>query len=166
MLTGLFVDGAAVSPDSYAMVRGQSVVDLVRNDLETLEQNDMSMADRQKLEAWKNLLDETGRAVVSAECNSDVAAALGLTEANFGTARAPDGDLLTTKVSGALDVADLYSNIAVLSALCDHDRVILLKYPNNYIFEGLGITLDNESLSGRLDNGSLQGTCVPGGLSP
>src|SRR5262245_39146123 len=55
-LTGLFKQGAPMSPDSYAAVRGKSIVDLVRDDLDTLERVDMSRSDKMKLDAWKTLL--------------------------------------------------------------------------------------------------------------
>src|SRR5690606_7184506 len=60
-LTGLFGGGggAPMSPDTYAAVRGKSILDLVKDDLETLERFDMSGEDRTKLEAWKALLDDT-----------------------------------------------------------------------------------------------------------
>lgn len=48
-LTGLFKAGAPMSPDSYAAVRGKSIIDLVRDDLDTLQRIDMSKSDKMKL---------------------------------------------------------------------------------------------------------------------
>lgn len=164
-LTGLFQSGAPVSPDSYQAARGKSIVDLVRGDLDTLARFDMSRDDRQKLEAWKTLLDETGR-VMPAACGPETAAALGLTQENISAATGGlDGDALTRRVEGtSLDGADVYSNLAVLAALCNANPVIFLKYPANFVFKGLGLTLESHSLSHRLDNASMAGPCVPGVL--
>src|SRR5688572_26320221 len=110
-LTGLFMDGP-VNPDTYRMIRGKSVLDLVKGDLETLERFDMSAADRMKLAAWKELLNSTGGGVVTAQCNDMTATALGATRANVDAVRGGIGsDILTTKVNGTMmDGADIYSN--------------------------------------------------------
>jgi hypothetical protein len=172
MLTGLFQGGdptstSTLSPDSYQAVRGQSVLDLVRDDLATLERYDMSQTDKNKLEAWKSLLHETTPAVVSAACNSDVAQALGLTQDNVDAAstRGLGSDILTTAVSGSLDGADIYSNLAVLAAVCNASPVVVLKYPASYVFGGLGINSESASLSRRLDNAGLTGTCAADALA-
>src|SRR5690606_25349315 len=60
------------------------------------------------------------------------------------------------------DVADLYSNLAVLTAICDANRVIFLKYPGNYTFTGLGLTVESHSLSHRIGDAGMVGTCVEG----
>ena len=165
-LTGLFQSGAPVSPDSYQAARGKSIVDLVQSDLETLARFDMSNDDRLKLEAWKALLDDTGR-LMPASCSQPSAAALSLTPeiataANQGSG---DRDALSSRVEGtSIDGADVYSNLAVLAALCNANPVIFLKYPGNHVFRGLGITLDSHAISHRLENASMTGTCVPGVL--
>jgi hypothetical protein len=48
--------------DTSRAARGHSVVDLIEDQLQTLQGFDMSAVDRQKLEAWKELLHETGSA--------------------------------------------------------------------------------------------------------
>lgn len=161
-LTGLFADGAAMSSDTYQALSGKSVIDLVRDDLSTLEGFDMSLSDRRKLEAWKELLDETVGVVTSAQCNEQNALRLDLTEDNLLTAEGTTSDRPTTKVQGSLDVADLFSNVAVLTALCDANRVIVLKYPANHIYSGLGISIESDSLAHRIGSGGTGGTCVSG----
>ncbi|KYF96889.1 Tat pathway signal sequence [Sorangium cellulosum] len=165
-LTGLFQSGQPMSPDSYAAVRGKSVLDLVKDDLQTLERFDMSSADKQKLAAWKELVNSTGNVMVSAQCNAELGEMLGATSANaskaasggFGT------DVLTTKVAGDLDGADIYSAIAALAAACNANPVIFMKYPGNYNFKGLGITMESHSLSHRLDNAGMSGSCLPNAI--
>jgi hypothetical protein len=163
-LTGLFKTGpATMTPDSYAAVRGKSITDLVKDDLETLQRFDMSQADRTKLEAWKALLNQTGAIMASAQCTQALGDMLGATQAN-ATKAASGGlgaDRLTTKITDVLDGADIYSAIAVLAAACNANPVIFMKYPGNYVFKGLGINTEAHSLSHRLDNAGMQGNCLP-----
>ncbi len=157
-LTGLAVGGAPTNADSYELARGRSVIDLVRDDLLSLEAHDMSQADSHKIEAWKDLLNETTRAV-SARCTSDAVTASGLTDSSDWPS-ADDTDPLTTAVTDSWDYADLHSNLAVLSALCDHSRVTFLKYPPMYQFAGLGIDGESHALSHRIANAT--GGCLSG----
>ncbi|WP_437954829.1 DUF1552 domain-containing protein [Sorangium sp. So ce119] len=163
-LTGLFEAGRPTSPDTYAAVRGKSILDLVRDDLQTLERFDMSRADKQKLAAWKELLHATGSVVVPSQCNTSLATALGVTQENIDlqSTRPSVDDWLTRRISDSLDGADLYSNLAVLAAACNANPVIFLKYPAAYTFKGLGLTQESEGLSSRLDHAGVQGPCVPG----
>ncbi len=164
-LTGLFQAGP-MSPDTYQTFRGKSAIDIFRDDLDTLERYDMSQSDKNKLEAWKALLDQTTTMMRSAQCNAEMATALGLTQANVNAASTSGlgGDILTTKVAGDMDGADVYSNLAVLAAVCDASPVIVLKYPGSYVYEGLGVRTESASLAHRLDNAGLSGTCVPRAL--
>ncbi|MDF3041211.1 MAG: hypothetical protein K0Q71_3917 [Thermomicrobiales bacterium] len=165
-LTGLFQTGQPMNPDTYAALRGKSILDLVKDDLQTLERFDMSQADKRKLAAWKELLNQTGTVVASAQCSEELGVMLGATSAN--ASKASSGglgvDVLTTKVSGDLDGADISSAIAALAAACNANPVIFLKYPGNYNFKGLGITMESHSLSHRLDNAGMTGSCLPNAL--
>ena len=165
-LTGLFKQGAPMSADSYAAIRGKSVIDLVRDDLDTLERVDMSRADKMKLDAWKTLLSQTGAVVASGQCTPELGMMLGATQPNVSkaTMRSLGSDILSTKVAGELDCADVYSAIAALSASCNANPVIFMKYPGNYVFSGLGINTESHSLSHRLDNAGMQGSCLPNAL--
>ncbi len=156
-LSGLFQDDEPMSPDTYRVLRGKSVIDVVRDDLTTLESFDMSGSDRQKLEAWKELLHQTGGIVASAQCNEETATALGLPANSPGTNIMAD-------IGGGRDVADLFSSLAVLAAICDANRVIFLKYPPNYTFTGLDHTGDSHGLSHRIGTPDQQGECIDGVL--
>ena len=166
-LTGLFRTGAPMSPDSYAAVKGKSVIDLVRDDLDTLERFDMSRADKMKLEAWKALLSDTGGVIASGMCTMDLANMIGATMANASKAamRGLGSDVLTTKVTDTMDGADVYSSIAALSASCGANPVIFMKYPGNYVFKGLNINTESHSVSHRLDNAGMQGNCLPNAVN-
>jgi len=162
-ITGLFKQGVPMTSDSYAAIRGKSIVDLVRDDLSTLERFDMSQSDKLKLSAWKDLLDQTGTVITSGQCNAELGTMLGATQANVSKAamRGLGTDILTTKITDSQDGADIYSAIAVLAASCNANPVIFMKYPGNYVFKGLGINTESHSLSHRLDNAGMQGSCLP-----
>jgi hypothetical protein len=171
-LTGLFgMSGGGMmtnpNPDTYQSVRGKSIIDLIKDDLSTLERAPMSMDDKNKLEAWKALLASTNNMMVSAACNQDVATMLGATQSNINAAGMGGlgSDILTTKVSGDLDGADIYTNVAALAAVCNANPVIVLKYPGSYVFKGLGITTESHSLSHRLDNAGMSGSCLPNAVA-
>jgi hypothetical protein len=162
-LTGLFDGGAGaeMSPDTYQAMRGKAVLDLVRLDLEDLERFDMSGSDRTKLEAWKDLLIDTGNVVSSAQCNEELAATLGIvSEGGMGGNEGGLGSDVSEKVAGDLDTADLFSNMAVLVAACNANPVIFLKFPGNYVFSGLGLSMESHSISHRVGDAGMGGTCV------
>jgi hypothetical protein len=157
VLAGL--TGLSGSPDSYQVLRGKSVLDLVRGDLDTLESFDMSQADRNKLDAWKELLDQTSRA-----CSADLVTRLGLSE-EVAAAASGGGlgtDRVSTRIEGTnLDGADVFSNLAVLAAACNANPVIVLQYPNGFVYSGLGLTMDSDALAHRVGSAQLSGTCTP-----
>jgi len=164
-LTGLFGNSGPMTPDTYAAVKGKSVLDLVKDDLDTLERFDMSGNDRMKLEAWKELLDSTGTIVSGAACSADTATALGATQMNVDKVKpggGGSGDVLGAKVTDTLDAADVYSNVAVLAAICNYNPVTFLKYPGSYVFSSLGLNTEAHSLSHRIGNAGMTGTCVNG----
>jgi hypothetical protein len=164
-LTGLFGTGP-MNADTYEMIRGKKMCDVVKDDLAAFERQDMSAEDRNKVAVWKALCNDVGT-VVTATCSMDTATRLGATPENFAAAtmRVAGMDVLTNKVNAELDAADMYSAVAVLAAACNFNPVILLKYPLNHVFSGLGISVDSVSLSHRLDNAGLTGRCLPNALT-
>lgn len=162
-LTGLFGAGV-MSPDTYQATRGKSIIDLVRHDLDSLQRQDMSRSDEDKLEAWKTLLHETGGVMANGKCNAQASLMLGLTPDSMATPTDPKADRLTTKVTSTLDLADLHANLAVLAAICNTNPVIFLKYPANHLFSGLGVLTDSASLNRRLDNAGMVGPCLAGAV--
>lgn len=166
-LTGLFGSAAPMSADTYASVRGKSITDLVRGDLESFERLDMSADDKNKVEAWKALLNDTGKILVSNQCTQDLATTLGATSTNISKAGMGGlgKDVLTTMVTSDLDGADMYSVVATLAAACNYNPVIFLKYPPNYVFSGLSIPEEAHALSHRLDNAGMSGSCYPNALT-
>ena len=166
-LTGLF-GSATTTPADYAAVKGQSILDLVADDLATLERFDMSAADRNKLETWKSLLASMPTPLPSAQCTPLAAQALGLTTTTTDLSQWPDSstsDILTSMVTSTMDGADMYSAVTVLAAMCNYNPVIVLKYPPDYTFSGLGISEEAASLSHRLNNAGMTGSCYPNALA-
>ncbi len=159
-LTGLFKSDTPMNADTWAVSKGKAITDIVKGDLSRLLAMDMSMDDKRKLEAWMDLCNQVGGVIASAQCNQELAMSLGANnKPGSGT-----GDSLTRKVTDTMDNADLYSAIAALTAACDANPVIFLKYPNNHVFSGLGINADAHNQSHRLDNAGMEGDCVPNAI--
>jgi len=135
---------------------GKAITDIVKDDLNRLMSKDMSKDDKDKLAAWMELANQVGTVVASAACNQQLAMTLGASNKPGTTG----SDALTRKVNDTMDNADLYSAIAALTAACNANPVIFLKYPNNFVFAGLGINADSHNQSHRLSDASMQGPCV------
>jgi hypothetical protein len=158
-LTGLFDSSLPMNADTWAVARGKVLADIVKDDLTRLRSQDMSQEDRRKLEAWTELANQVGTMITSAQCSQDTAQRLGASN-KLGTGTT--GDVLTRKITDTMDNADLYSAIATLAVACNANPVVVLKYPGNFVFSGLGINADSDNQAHRLDNASMSGTCVAG----
>ncbi|HET7538593.1 MAG TPA: DUF1552 domain-containing protein, partial [Polyangiaceae bacterium] len=155
-LTGLFDPSAPPNADTWAITKGKAITDVVKDDLTRLSRRDMSKADKDKLEAWMAFTNDLGKVVASTQCSQQTAMKLGAANplASGG------GDSVTRKVNDSLDNADVHSAIAVLTVACNANPVVLLKYPNNFTFSGLGINADSDNQSHRLDSANMTGPCV------
>jgi hypothetical protein len=152
-LTKLFGQGA-VSPDTYKVARGKSVIDIVRDDLASLKRVPMSGSDQQKLDAWTQLLHETS-GTVTAQCSMDTATKLGV------TSQAVQGGGVGLNIDLS-QVAPVMMNLAVLSAVCDSNRVIFMKMPPNWVFRNLGLAQESHGLSHRIGSANMGGACLNG----
>jgi hypothetical protein len=159
-LTGLFDDGP-MTADTYKVARGASVIDIVRDDLDALKRVPMSMSDVRKLDDWTELLHQmTG--TVTAQCNRATATGLGLTsEAIQAAAQASSG--FSPDLSKCTDVM---LDLAVLSAICDTNRVIFLKFPGTVTFnwDGISHPKDTHGISHRIGGPNMGGPCIDGVL--
>ena len=133
-LTGLFGKGPT-TPDTYKAARGKSVVDLVRDDLSALQRVNMSASDKKKLSDWVDLLNQTG-GTVGAQCTMDTATKIGLTAEAVQKAA---GGGLNADLSV---ITPVMMNLAVLTSICDSNRVIFVKCPATMFSENLGLTVD------------------------
>jgi hypothetical protein len=154
-LTNLFGPGSP-SPDSYQVASGKSIIDVVRDDLGNLQRINMSASDQKKLADWVDLLHDTSTTVVNSLCG-DSATALGLTSDSVQAA-----DAMSRTPGGIAQAAPVMMDLAVLTALCDANRVIFMKMPPFYVFSNLGLTLESASLSHRTGSSNMGGTCVVG----
>jgi len=155
-LTGLFQQGMPMNADTWAVAKGKAITDIVKGDLTRLMSRDMSKSDKDKLAAWMELANDVGKVVASAQCSQQLAMTLGASN-KLGTS---GGDVVTRKVNDTMDNADLYSAIAALTAACNANPVIFLKFPNNFTYTGLGINAESHAQSHRLSDASMQGPCV------
>src|SRR4029078_11289724 len=80
-LTGLFGSGGT-TPATYAALRGKKVTDCVKDDLASVERQDMNAEDKNKVAVWKSLLNDMTPIVTSNMCTMDLATKLGATSAN------------------------------------------------------------------------------------
>lgn len=160
-LTNLFGQGP-MNADTYRVVRGRSVIDLVRDDLTRLKGFRMSLADKRKLDDWTELLHYTGGTVVSSQCSRTTAeTGLGLTSSRVST-QVNRSDINPT--------VELMQDVAVLSAICDSNRVIFLKMPPSFTYRNLtyknaagtdvAISMESHSVSHRIGNAGMGGACV------
>ncbi|MFZ5893453.1 MAG: DUF1552 domain-containing protein [Myxococcota bacterium] len=150
--------GMATTPADYKVKRGNSILDLVKGDLDTLRRAKMSSADYKKIDDWASLLRQTEVKVVSAQCNATAAQSLGLTEASTKTTQGFDmGAAFTTG-------GDLMLNLIALTMMCDTNRMIIMQWPGFVTFkwDGMNHEYDHHGLSHRNGSAAVGGTCVSG----
>jgi hypothetical protein len=135
--------------------REASIIDAVRDDLQTLQRADMSGSDRQKLDAWLELLRETELA-----CNANAATELGITQTALD--EAASGDTATTFTLGG----DLMLKLVTLAMMCDQNRSIVLQWPGYVRFgwDGIAHYHDHQGLSHRNGSAAIGGSCIDGVL--
>jgi len=155
-LTNLFGSGP-MNADTYKVVRGKSVIDCVREDLGRLNRMNMSSVDRQNLNKWTELLHYTGGSVsTGASCTMASATQLGLPGSAGG--------------GYSTATAKIFMDLAVLTSLCDANRVIFMKLPASGRFNDVqyqaadgsmkALGSDAHSISHRIGNAGMGGQCV------
>ncbi len=150
-LTGLFV-GDQTEAD-FRVARGESIIDLVSDDLNTFKNLNMSGADQRKVDDWLAVLRSTEQVVIPASCNQASADSLGLSEASI-----PSGGF------GGVSHEDssVMFNLIALTMMCDANRSIIMQWPGYATFDFLGHTIDHHGLSHRVGSAATSGTCVSG----
>jgi hypothetical protein len=180
-LTGLFGNGGTTTPVAdYHVARGQSALDLVKEDLTRYQNLKMSKEDQQRVSDWMDLLRSTetmdgGVVTTPTSCSSATAQAapLNVTTANV-TAASPTGAVAggvfgsNNTSTGLANLAtsftlggDMMMNLMALGMICDLNRVFLLLYPGYVTFNWDGImhTHDHHGLSHRTGDLSVGGAC-------
>jgi hypothetical protein len=158
-LTGL-LGGGAPSEADYRVRRGESILDAVRDDLATYQRLDLSQNDRQKIEAWLDLLRETEQQVMPLACNADSIEKLGITTGALEAASATDNATAFT-LGG-----DMLLKLIALTLMCDANRSILLSWPAyvTFTWDGMAHQNDHNGLSHRNGSAAVGGTCIDGVL--
>jgi hypothetical protein len=116
----------------------------------------MSSGDKKKVADWLALLRETEVQTVSAACNAETAASLGITDADVKAAGARDTGTAFT-LGG-----DMMIKLMALTMMCDTNRMLLLQWPGFVTFkwDGLNHEFDHHGLSHRNGTVGVGGTCA------
>lgn len=166
-LTGLFGGGGVMTEADYRVKQGKSIIDLVKGDLDTFKRLNMSGADQKRVDDWLSLLRETETPVVSAACNAETAAALGITDADVaatgGAGGARGGGFVDTGTAFTLG-GDMMIKLIALTMMCDANRVIILQWPGfvTFNFDGINHEYDHHGLSHRNGTNAVGGDPIPG----
>jgi len=160
-LTGLFVAGGGTPTTAadYKVTQGNSIIDMVKGDLDSFKRLNMSKGDKKKIDDWLSLLRQTEQnVVVSASCNMANATALGISDATIKSAGSTG--LATAFTLGG----DMMINLMALTMMCDANRVLILQWPGFVTFNWDGIThmYDHHGLSHRVGSAAVSGPCVDG----
>jgi hypothetical protein len=160
-LTGLFGSGGAapMTAADYRVTQGNSIIDMVKGDLDGFKRLNMSGRDKKKIDDWLALLRQTEqKVVVTAACNASSATALGINDASIKSAT-------STGLANAFTLGgDMMINLMALTMMCDANRVLLLQWPGFVTFNWDGIThmYDHHGLSHRVGTAAVSGPCVDG----
>ncbi|HEX5100575.1 MAG TPA: DUF1552 domain-containing protein [Polyangiaceae bacterium] len=147
----------------YKVAQGNSIIDLVKSDLDAFKRLNMSKSDQKKVDDWLSLLRETEVGTVgsvSAACTADAATGLGVSDADVKAAQARDTATAFTKGG------DMMLKLIALTMMCDTNRMILLQWPGFVTFkwDGMDHQYDHHGLSHRNGTAGVGGTCASGVL--
>lgn len=163
-LTGLFSSEGEEGEADHRIKRGQSIIDLVSEDLAAFKRLDMSRADQRRIDDWLQLLRETEQQVIPVACNEDSATTLGITEADLAAA---SGGGFGVNLATAFTLGgDMMIKLIALTMMCDNNRSIVLQWPGyvKFAWDGIEHDYDHHGLSHRNGSADVGGTCVSGVL--
>jgi len=158
-LTDVFVGGDATGEADFRIAQGESVIDLVEGELQMFQSLNMSGADQQRVTEWLDLLRQT-EIEVSAACNAETAAMLGLSADELGGMGGRPSFVDTG--TAFIEHGELMMKLIALTMMCDTNRVIILQWPGyvTFDFDGMGHTADHHGLSHRNGTVGVGGTCA------
>jgi len=184
-LTGVLGTGGGgpVTEADWRVRRGQSVIDLVREDLTTYQRINMSTADQGRIQNWMDLLRDTEVGVnnptMTAACTTGAAEMYGATAAAV-TAASPTGKITDGNVLGPRGTAesdanlatsftlgtDMMQNLMALNMICDQNRMLMLVFPGYITFnwDGINHTHEHHGLSHRTGDFTVGGACGVDGV--
>jgi len=143
--------------DEQRRLRQKSILDVVRSDLKSYQRLEMSAADRQRVNAWLDLVRDTEGSFGPA-CREN-ATGVDAASANAASQSSELADAFT--VGG-----DTMIKVMALSLLCDDNRSLLFSYPGYATFnwDGIHHTHDQDGLNHRTGDFTIGGKCLPGVL--
>lgn len=149
--------GVSAPEAEHRLRRRESVIDAVRDDLESYQRLDMSRSDQQRIEAWLELLRNTENGLEGAACDPGLAGLDADTVAD-----ASQGE---TVAQAFTKRADLLMQLMALTLACDLNRSLVLSFPGFVVFDWDRIhhTYDHDGLAHRSGSSSV-GACVEGVL--
>jgi hypothetical protein len=185
-LTGVLGTGGGNTPVTeadYRVARGQSIIDLVREDLATYQRYNMSTADEGRVQNWLDLLRDTEVGVndptMAAACPTAAATTYGATPeavtAASPTGKITDGNVLGPRGTAESDAnlatsftlgTDMMQNLMALNMICDQNRMLMLVFPGYVIFnwDGIQHTHEHHGLSHRTRDFTVGGACGVDGV--
>ena len=201
-LTGVFGSGTAAPPTTpgapvptstpeadFKVLKGQSVIDLVKNDLTRYQKLNMSQLDKSRVQDWLDLLRTTetgviggggGGSVTPSSCTASTAEAAPFSVNAAGVAAASPAGKVTGGVfaggggaEGDKNLAtsftlgtDMMLNLMALSMICDTNRMLMLVYPGyvKFNWDSIAHTHDHHGLSHRTGDLSVGGACKVAGV--
>ena len=139
--------------------RKLSVIDAVRDDLQSYQRLDMSVADRRRVSAWLDLLRESERGLITTTTCDPAAVGTDATAVNAASQSSRNEDAFTTG-------ADMMFKLMALSMLCDANRSFLISFPAYVVWnwDGIKHTVDHDALGHRSGSAFTGGQCFPGVL--
>jgi hypothetical protein len=182
--TGSTTGTTGMTAADYHVARGQSVIDLVTDDLNTYKRLNMSKADQDRIDTWLSLLRETetgmqgmggtGGGTIAAACNTTTQTTLGISTQALSDA-SPTGMITAGNVLGPKGTAtgdanlatsftkggDMMMNLMALSMTCDINRTFVFLYPGYCIYnwDGMMDTKEHHGLSHRTGDFTVGGNC-------
>jgi uncharacterized protein DUF1552 len=138
--------------------RRLSVIDAVRDDLQSYQRLDMSAADKRRVSTWLDLLRESERGLAAGSCSLG---AVGTDDAAVEAASASPANALAFTAG-----ADMMFKLIALTMLCDANRSFLFSFPPAVTFrwDGIQHTVDHDGLGHRSGSSATGGMCYPGVL--
>jgi len=139
-------------------LRKKSILDAVRDDLESYQRLNMSADDRNRVTAWLDLLRETEQALPPSACDERAVAI----SADSAAAASESSEPAAAFTLGG----DAMIKLIALTLLCDINRSLVFSYPGYATFDWDGIhhKHDQDGLAHRTGDFSVGGHCVPGVL--
>jgi hypothetical protein len=149
--------------DDLVTRRRQSMIDLVRDDLDALKRVPMSSDDTRKLDDWLALLRDTEK-MMPATCGPDTPAVLGIGdlsrwEGMESSAAGSDGEYP--------NAARVMMQLTALAMVCDANRVATIQWSRGsggptFRFDGLSHEFNHHQLSHRTGRDDGEGADLPG----